>query len=213
MLIDTLITKIRNITPNYNPKVILGIGSIDLGQSIEFNLIYPNAKIYAFEANPNQAKLCEELSTNFKNITVTAKAISDIDGFLDFYVTHGNIGASSLLVPLDVPFGTTKDFTKIQVESIRLDNWLEKNKIEKVDIIWLDTQGCELNVLKSMGDYFDNLDFIHCEAATNAYYKGHILKPELENFLISKGFEVIFLQPAFHPYGEGDIIAFKKSII
>ena len=46
------------INKNFQPKVILDIGSRDLEQSIEFTSVYPLAEIYAFEPNPEQYKIC-----------------------------------------------------------------------------------------------------------------------------------------------------------
>lgn len=210
MLIDKFISHINNSDSTFDVRVILDIGSRDLDQSIEFNSIYKNAKIYAFEPNPEQFNICLNKSVNYENISVEQLAISDKNGTLDFYVTHGNVGASSLLEPINVPFASTQNFTKISVESKRLDEWLEKNKIDVVDIMWLDTQGVELSALKSMGDKLKKVRFIHCEASELPYYKGHLLKTELVEFLESMGFEVIFINEAYHPFNEGDIIATSK---
>lgn len=212
MLIDKFITHIKKTNETFEPKVILDIGSRDLGQSIEFNSVYKNSKIYAFEPNPEQFNICLKESYKYKNISVEQLAISDKNNTLDFYVTHGNVGASSLLEPISIPFASTQSFTKISVESKRLDEWLEKNKIEKVDIMWLDTQGVELAALKSMGDKLKTVNFIHCEASELPYYKGHILKNELVEFLETIGFELVFINDAYHPFNEGDIIATNKTI-
>jgi FkbM family methyltransferase len=179
MLINNFLNHIFLINKEYKPNVIMDIGSRDLGQSIEFNSVFPDAKIYAFEPNPEQAKICKDLSADYDNIFVEEKAVSDENGVLDFYVTHGNVGASSLLEPINVPFASTQDYTKISVPVIRLDDWMRENNVDVVDIMWLDTQGIELKALKSMGDALKKVKFIHCEAADKAYYKGHLLKNEL----------------------------------
>lgn len=212
MLIDKFITHIKNVDPNFTPSVILDIGSRDLEQSIEFNSVFNDAKIIAFEPNPSQYDICLNKSKHYSNIKVEQLAISNVSGTLDFYVTHGNVGASSLLKPMSIPFATTQDFTKISVPSIRLNEWLDSNDIGKVDLMWLDTQGVELDALKSMGDKLKQVKFIHCEAAEHAYYEGHLLKNELVNFLEESGFELIFINEAYHPFNEGDIIATNKNI-
>jgi FkbM family methyltransferase len=212
MLIDNFISHIRKTDPSFEPKIILDIGSRDLDQSIEFSSVYQNSKIYAFEPNPEQFNICLNKSINYENINVEQLAISDKNGSLDFYITHGTVGASSLLEPINVPFASTQNFTKISVESKRLDDWLEQNKIDFVDIMWLDTQGIELAALKSMGDKLKKVKFIHCEASELPYYKGHLLKTDLVEFLESVGFELIFINEAYHPFNEGDIIATNKSL-
>jgi FkbM family methyltransferase len=212
MLIDKFISHIRKTDPSFEARIILDIGSRDLDQSIEFSSVYKNSKIYAFEPNPEQFNICLNKSINYENINVEQLAISDKNGSLDFYITHGNVGASSLLEPINVPFASTQNFTKISVESKRLDDWLEQNKIDVVDIMWLDTQGIELAALKSMGDKLKKVKFIHCEASELPYYKGHLLKTDLVEFLESIGFELIFINEAYHPFNEGDIIATNKNV-
>ena len=73
----------------------------------------------------------------------------------------------------------------------------------------MDAQGVELLALEGMGEFLKDVKFIHCEASEKPYYKGHILKEELEKFLVDSGFEIEF-HPVFHPYGEGDIFAVNK---
>jgi hypothetical protein len=63
-----------------------------------------------------------------------------------------------------------------------------------------------------MGDKLKQVKFIHCEAAEHAYYEGHLLKNELVTFLEEKGFELIFINEAYHPFNEGDIIATNKYL-
>lgn len=210
MLIDNFLRFIES-KQAIAPNVILDVGSRDLGQSIEFNSAYPKAKIYAFEPNPDQFDICKNLAKNYDNIQVYQLAIADKKGVLDFYKTLGNIGASSLLEPIDVPFASSQIVEKISVDTDTLENWLKSEKIDKVDILWMDTQGTELLALKGMADYLRSVKFIHCEASPQAYYKGHVLKSELETFLVDSGFEIEF-HPCPHPYGEGDVFAINTRI-
>lgn len=212
MLISSFIDYIKKEISNYSPKVILDIGSRDLDQSIEFNTTYPGSKIYAFEPNPEQFAICNEKAQAYPNIEVFNIAISDTEGTLDFYKTLGNIGASSLLEPIDVPFASSQEVQKISVQAKTLKTWIEEEKPGKIDIMWMDTQGTELAALKSMGDYLKGVKFLHCEASESPYYKGHILKTELEAFLDSMGFNIYFYPAPHHPYGEGDIIASNRAL-
>jgi ribosomal protein L30E len=46
--------------------VIFDVGSRDCQQSIEFYHKFPNARIYAFECNPNTLPICQIISKIFK---------------------------------------------------------------------------------------------------------------------------------------------------
>lgn len=211
MLIKKFVNFITDIDPSFEPKIILDIGSRDLEQSIEFYSVYPKSKIFAFEPNPEQFNICLEKSKQFSNITVFQNAVSLHNETLDFYVTPGNIGASSLLEPIDIPFSTSHQIIKIKVQSIKLKDWLEQNNISEIDIMWLDTQGLELEVLKSLEEKITKVKFIHCEAAEMPYYKGHNLKNELENYLKDNKFNFTFYIDNPHPYNEGDILAYNEN--
>ena len=56
-MIEKFINYIKKKDENY---IIFDIGSRDCKQSIEFYKTFPNAKIYAFECNPNTLDLCEK---------------------------------------------------------------------------------------------------------------------------------------------------------
>jgi len=209
--VSNFIDIINNEFKNEPPKVILDVGSRDLEHSLLFGNRYPSARIIAFEPNPFGIKNCKFKLSNLKNpnIELMEIAVSDQEGEMDFYSVTVNDGCSSLLEPIDVPFGL-KQWNKISVQVKRLDSILKELGIEQVDVLWLDTQGTELKVLKGLGDYLNNVRCIHTEACPKAYYKGHILKNELEEFLHEQGFETTFVPAKGHPYGEGDLNCVRK---
>lgn len=211
--VDPFVQHMKKIKgEDYSPEIILEVGSCDLQQSIELGTSFPDAKIYSFEPNPPQYEICNKRARNFPNIKVYNEAVSDADGEVDFYRTLGNVGASSLLEPIDIPYAWTKEVVKTTVKCTTLKTWIEKEGLSKIDAIWMDAQGMELAAFKGMGEHLKNVKFIHCEAAEKPYYVGHLLKSELEEFLISMGFEMIWVPNPPHPYGEGDIIATNKFI-
>jgi FkbM family methyltransferase len=201
------------------PKVMLDVGTRDLDDSITFSKAFPNCRVIAFEPNPDQYKICLENKKfythrvpegegPFDNIEVYNYAISDVEGDLDFWVVGKNPGGSSLLEPIDVPYsdGTWK---KITVKSRRLDNVLVELNVDSVDVVWMDVQGIELKALQGMGSILDTVKILYTEAAPMPYYKGHILKDDLEKFLIEKKF-TLFWKPEGHPYGEGNFICIRQ---
>lgn len=207
-MVDSFMRNIHEV--GWSPKVYLDIGSRDLIQTIEVAQYHPNTRFIAFEPVPEQYQICYERSLEWDNIEVYNFAISDVEGQVDFWIVDENIGGSSLLEPIDVPL-SSNTWKKIKVHSKRLDNILKFLNVESVDCIWMDTQGTELKALRSLGDYIDDVLFIHTEASPSGYYKGHILKDELEEYLKQNGFDLEFIPCNGHPYGEGDLIASKKQ--
>lgn len=197
---------------DYSPKVILDIGSRDLDQSIELSKVFPNTKILAFEPIPEQFQICYEKSKNYPNIQVYNIALSDKEGFFDFWVVEGNIGASSLLEPITIPYGNWENNTwsKISVLTKTLDNFLRDNDIHSVDCIWMDVQGSELSVLHGAKDILKTVQYIHTEASPKPYYVDHCGFDELKSYLIDSGFDVTFNDTG-HVYGEGDFICTRNK--
>ena len=123
--------------------VIFDIGSRDCAQSIEFYNVFPNAKIYAFECNPNTIDICRKNIENYKDrITLIEGAVCDYDGEIAFYPINqketittwadGNPGASSL-------FKSNGTYTmehyvqdEIKTNCHRLDSIMKINNILKV---------------------------------------------------------------------------------
>lgn len=214
-LIDYIVKTAKTINPKYSPSVIIDAGSRDLCQSIEFSNEFPTAQVYAFEPNPQQYQICVEKAMAYRNIRVFPFALSDVDGEATFHVTPSNMGASSLLEPMDVPFGENR-FHTVTVKTVRIERVLNELGVSKVDILWMDIQGGELAALRGYGDFIKNTDFIQCEATEFAYYKAHPLRPELEKFFEDNGYTHEFHLPFEgppHQYMEGELVCVNKNIL
>ena len=66
---------------------------------------------------------------------------------------------------------------------LRRHGWAEK----KVHLV-LDVQGAELKVLKGFGDLIGNVQSLRVEVSTRSFYRGQVLWPELNRWLLSRGF-------------------------
>ena len=181
---------IKNYIDLYNIDVIFDIGSRDCCQSLELADWFPESKIFAFEPVDSNADWCQKSIYNRNNIQFFKSAISKIDGIVSFYeVTNGNIGASSLLQKNDGhAYGASYEQKEISVQSIRGDSFLSKNNIDKLDLIWMDVQGSEIEVLDSFGEYLNNIKAIHTEVGLSEVYKQSTVKNDLIQYLQQKGF-------------------------
>ena len=200
-------------------KTILDIGAMDARQSVEFSEIFEDAKIYTFEATPENYQKCLEnvaKSENKDRIQVFDVAVSDKDEKIKFYPLSieemnkgGNMGIGSMFKLM--PEEERKIFPEqnweqreIEVEGTRIDTWKEKNNIGPIDLVWMDVQGAELHALKGMGESLHNVKAILTEAGTKAYYEGHTLFPEIQAYLAQFGFvhlpESVHIYPNSHDY-------------
>jgi FkbM family methyltransferase len=198
-MIENYIKTLKYQDYDFNKNLIIfDIGSRDCKQSIEFNNIFPNAKIYAFECNPNTLPLCKENIKNYERITLIDKAVNNYNGKCKFYPINpqktittwedGNPGASSLFVSNGKYPNETYIQDEIEIDCIRIDDIIKQYDISKVDLIWMDAQGAELLALESFGTYLQTVDFIYTEVSYQEMYTGQVLFNELHNFLINNNF-------------------------
>jgi FkbM family methyltransferase len=187
---------------NKNDKyVIFDIGSRDCIQSIEFFNKFPNAKIYAFECNPNTLEICKNNIKPYSDrITLIEGAVCDYDGNITFYPINqkktittwkdGNPGASSIFKSNGKYNIETNIQDEIESHCHRLDTVMNKYDIQTVDILWMDLQGAELLALKGLGNYLQKVKYIHVEVSHKEMYSGQVMFNELNDYILSNGFVI-----------------------
>lgn len=109
--------------------------------------ILPDGKVYSFEPVSSTFKaLKKNIELNgFKNVTPVNSGVSDSKGKLKIYVADiTNTGTSSLALQ-----GNFSGITE-EADIITLDEFVVENKIDKIDLIKIDVEGCEYNALKGM---------------------------------------------------------------
>lgn len=184
----------KPISCNYFPKEVLSIylpknpvmldcGAHDGTDSIEL-IKTLGGTIYAVEAIPNVYRKLLQNTKKIDSIKCFNIALSNNTGNTKFYVSEGNSGASSsLLIPkkhlIDHPEITFDE--NIEVPCDTLDNWAQKNNIDKIDFMWLDMQGAEKLMLEASNKIIKNVKAIHCEISTKETY---VSVPVYDDFLI-----------------------------
>lgn len=202
---------------NFNDiKVILDIGSRDCFQSVEFKTWFPDSEVYAFEANPEAYDICKKISDQH-GIVYVEKAVGDKTGKIKFNISGNNVGASSLL-EVNENHHRSKAWKKVRtflVDVIRIDEWCEENKIDTVDILWVDVQGAEKMVFDGCGDVLKNVKAIATEIGLDEdpMYHGGTKFSELHSFLEDNNFELIKIitHKSFPQCGEMDTIYVNKA--
>lgn len=193
---DYLNSVFSPLIPKDQVRVILEIGSRDGIDALCLSEHF-KAHIYSFECNPEALEICKYNIGSNPNITLIPFAAWNRTTPLSFFpiVAAGEeplIGLSSIF-KLD-PKGPVQDTQKqreITVQAVRLDEWMEKEKIDQVDLICIDVQGGTLQVLEGLGKSLTNVKYIIAEVEYQQYYLGQVLYPEVETYLSSYGFTPI----------------------
>jgi FkbM family methyltransferase len=147
-------------------KVLFEIGSYDGTDSLQF--YKKGYTVYTFEPKKDLYEALKAKTTGYNGYKVINKAVSLVDGPVDFNICAKG-GASSILQfkqadELLKHWGPNrKDILysgqSYTVESTRLDTFIEQNGLETttIDYIHVDAQGADLDVMKSLGVYVSNV--------------------------------------------------------
>ncbi|MFT5170414.1 MAG: FkbM family methyltransferase [Candidatus Marinamargulisbacteria bacterium] len=200
---------IKLVKQKFDPlavKTVFDIGSRDGEQSLELAAAFPNAKVFAFECNPDTLKYCYAKEKINPRVTIVPKAVSDKDGTLTFY--QNDIEKFDFEIPRSYRGGREDIYVagasslyhsdhslvqkqKIEVESIRLDTFCNAQGIETVDIIWMDLEGAELRALQSLGNRIKNTKMIWTETRTSPGSAGQCSFSELNAYLKPFSFDYL----------------------
>ena len=135
------------------------IGANEGLYSISFAKQFPRSKVYAFEPIP---QMRQELNRNLgeiKNVFIYAFGLSDHTGFVDFYFSESDPGATSL-APLEERFGPTITMKKLVTT---LDEQCSAPH-PCPNIIKCDVEGAELLVFKGGAHTLEKYQpIIQCE--------------------------------------------------
>ena len=157
-------------------NIIIEVGANSGQDSIRYSKI-TDSFVYAFEPVPYLAnKLVEFLDDNgITNYKLIRSAVSDTNGKSIFNISgpddsHGYACSSLNQFSDDIhqTWGGRSDFAHIdslEVDTIRLDTFIEKEGIEEIQYLHIDAQGSDFNVLKSLGDKVGIVKEGKCEAA------------------------------------------------
>ena len=152
---------------NYNFKFdgnIIDIGSNIGLYSLAYKIIFPKAKIISFEPVTDIFKILKKnisLNSSFtSDISIVNMAISDKKGSLNlgypyniknFDKSNNRYFANSGLISAQ-----TKQNKPYLAESISIDEYVELNKISKIDFIKIDVEGHEYQVLSGLVETIKN---------------------------------------------------------
>lgn len=164
---------------------------------------YPHMIIYAFEPNKINFESLSKNTVKNDNIYIYNQAISSKKGTFTFY--EANYTNSSSLLPFVNtdkwinPHPTIPELKTLEtydVNCIRLDDFMIENKIECIDFLKIDTQGHDLEVIKSLGNMITCVKEIIAEVQIVDFelYKGAGKKSDMVKYMELNGFEIYKLQ-------------------
>ncbi len=182
-------------------NIYFDVGS-HMGTYTDFiNIIYPKCKSFLFEPQSKIFKKIEKKYLNNVNVKTFNLAVSDIEKkqklFLnmhDLTSTLSNFDDQSTYLNFKAKlYGTNvKDMnygTEL-VQTITLKKFIEEHKIDKIDLIKIDTEGHEFNVLKGLQKKINIIDNILIEFHHRDLFLSYDPN-KIHEFLINNGFKLL----------------------
>jgi FkbM family methyltransferase len=166
----------------------LGQGTLDAALS--------NSHLLVFAFEPNWI-LASKLMARAANFVVLPMAVSDTDGYAEFFVNSRD-DASSLAtmdetgrrhwkdVNLDVKSSTV-------VQTVRLDTFMGQCQLPRVDYLKIDAEGVDLKVVQSAGEKLRSIGKIQLEVdvSPDRLYHGAPSREEVIDYMSGNGFKLI----------------------
>lgn len=169
---------------------------------------WPTGKIFSFEPNPESFNQLIQNTSTLSNVSTYKIGLDKSASTKDFYLAGG---ASSILKP-------TKCFNDdyfhadlnnpIKIECTTLDTWCQEHGIKKIDFMWLDLEGNELNALMGGEQILKTVTAIYTEVNLQRFWEECVMYSELKSWLEEKGFTEVWKDIA--PDWHGNVLFIKK---
>lgn len=183
----------RIIEPN---DVILEAGAFDGSDTIGLAKMVPEGKVISFEPNPPRYAELAEKAKGLYNVNTFPFALGEKNGTITFYVCYGAQydpayeGASSALPPSE-SMEINYQGPRIEVPCFVLDDWCKDNNQSRIDFMWLDLEGYELQVLKSSPQILSTVKAMYVETNFYEFRQGMTQYQDLRRFLEENGFQLL----------------------
>lgn len=177
-----------------NP-VILEAGAHSGSNTVEMAEFWPHASIYAFEPVPGAFHELQERVCKLRDRVKTYReGLGPLPASMTMYLSGdgsaGSCQSSSLLKPTiqqTTEFSFVTFNQTIEIPVTTMDIWAEENRIDKVDFMWLDMQGYELEALRGADRLLRSVSAVHMEISNIELYEKCPLYPEVKRWMRGRG--------------------------
>lgn len=173
-------------------------------------------KVWGFEPHPGFCDIIRQKIVSLPNYTLIEKAVSDFNGRAAFNIFSSE-DCSSLSTLTDDFSQNWKNLKPdmqailtIEVSVITLKKVIIEHKVPRIDWMYCDAQGHDLNVLKGMGEYWRILGSGMLETVRNdkvKLYRGQYTLDEVKTWLEERGFLIDKILPNDWRNSDGKMIS------
>lgn len=156
--------------------------------------MWPRGHVFAFEPVLKFVGFTKfELKKHkVPNASVFPFALAETTGNQPFYYSK-HIGAASSLLKSNDAMDSLCNYQdiKITVNSINIDDWAKRYRVDHIDFMWLDIEGSEYYVLKAAPNILKTVTAIITEINFREFRVGSTQYKQLYDFLIENDFKLL----------------------
>jgi FkbM family methyltransferase len=170
------------------PAMIFDVGA-NIGQSaLYFHQAFPGSIIYSFEPVSTTFKKLTDNTRPYPSIKPIRSAIGSLAGEKEILLFPEEQSYLNSLKEesKELHAGTIKEVIRIDT----IDHFVQKNQMEKIDLLKIDTEGFELQVIRGAENMINNkrIKLIYCETGFSSHDSFKTYFPEILNYLVEKGY-------------------------
>lgn len=174
----------------YEPSVIFDIGASNGMWSNQISTVYPDAQYYLFEPLvehfDDYKSGMDSVLTSHPNFTFHQCALGEKSGEIQMNAFANKFGSTALELSYENP-----DIVKVPVKMWALDDVITELSLPSPQVIKMDTQGCELSILKGGSTLLNNVDVLLLESwLYRGYGENTPLLNELVEWLLPYNFRL-----------------------
>lgn len=155
---DILLNRTYPVLPFIDDvRVVLDAGGNCGAAAVHFARHYPDATIHTFEPGSHQRAFLERNAAAHSGISIHPIALHREDGEMPLYQGDSDSGMSSL---------APSAWATVSSETVTVRSaggWAHEHGIDRIDVLKLDVEGCEVDVLESLGSLLGTVKVLYVE--------------------------------------------------
>ncbi len=169
---------------------------LDIGANIGYytlifaKLVGNSGKVFSFEPESKNFKILKKnVEINgYNNVILEQKIVSNTNGISTLYISE-KAGSHRI-------YKSDNFVESLEIKSISMDSYIEKNNLKKINFIKIDVEGAELNVLQGIQKILDSNKHIilFTEFSPNQIKSCGLEPTDMINFLTNNKFKIYFTQ-------------------
>jgi len=185
----------------FSPRRILDIGAYHGTWTEMVGEIFPRAKIFMIEANPDFSEILSNVPES-EGYEIALLGDKERKATNYYAASIGESMTGNSRYKEKTIFFKNAIVKKLPLTT--LDSICKKRKLTSIDYIKIDTQGSELDILKGAKQILKKkVEFIHLEAQNLEYNKGAPLFPEVIKYMDKIGYTLFdIIELHYLPSGE-----------